>query len=56
MKNMKIAPRLIVSFLLITVFTLILGIVSIISSSLLSDQVSAMYDEPVIAINAVSVI
>jgi methyl-accepting chemotaxis protein len=56
MKNMKIAPRLIVSFLIVTAFTLILGIVSIISSSVLSDQVSAMYDEPVSAINSVMVI
>jgi methyl-accepting chemotaxis protein len=56
MKNLKIAPRLIVSFLIVTLFTLILGIVSIISSQTLSDQVSAMYDEPVTAINAISVI
>jgi methyl-accepting chemotaxis protein len=56
MKNMKIAPRLIVSFLIITAFTLVLGIVSIISSLALSAQVSSMYDEPVTAINAVMVI
>jgi methyl-accepting chemotaxis protein len=56
MKNLKIAHRLIVSFLLVALFTLILGIVSIISSTTLSNQVSAMFDEPVTAINAISVI
>jgi methyl-accepting chemotaxis protein len=56
MKNLKIAPRLIVSFLIVALFTLILGVVSIISSTTLSDQVSSMYDEPVTAINAISVI
>jgi methyl-accepting chemotaxis protein len=56
MKNLKIAPRLITSFLIVALFTLILGVVSIISSTTLSDQVSAMYDEPVTAINAISTI
>ncbi|MDR0946527.1 MAG: methyl-accepting chemotaxis protein [Ruminococcus sp.] len=56
MKNLKIAPRLIVSFLIVALFTLILGVVGIISSITLSDEVSAMYDEPVTAINAVSTI
>jgi methyl-accepting chemotaxis protein len=56
MKNLKIAPRLIASFLIVTLFTLILGVVSIISSQTLSNQVSAMYDEPVTAINAISVL
>jgi methyl-accepting chemotaxis protein len=56
MKNLKIAPRLIVSFLIVALFTLILGAVSIISSTILSNQVSSMYDEPVTAINAISVI
>jgi methyl-accepting chemotaxis protein len=55
MKNLKIAPRLIVSFLLVALFALVLGIVGIISSTILSDKVESMYDEPVIAINAVSV-
>jgi methyl-accepting chemotaxis protein len=54
MKNMKIAPRLIVSFLLVASFALVLGIVGIISTTILSNKVEAMYDEPVIAINAVS--
>jgi methyl-accepting chemotaxis protein len=55
MKNLKIGPRLIVSFLLLSVFTLVLGIVGIVSSSVLSDQVSAMYDEPVTAMKSLSV-
>jgi methyl-accepting chemotaxis protein len=54
MKNLKIKPRLIVSFLLVAAFALVLGIVGIISSTILSNKVEAMYDEPVIAINAVS--
>ncbi|MDR0944458.1 MAG: methyl-accepting chemotaxis protein [Ruminococcus sp.] len=54
MKNLKIAPRLIVSFLIVAAFTLILGIVGIVSSTTISDQTSLMYDEPVLAINAIS--
>jgi methyl-accepting chemotaxis protein len=56
MKNMKIGPRLIASFLIIASFSLVLGIVGIITSTILSNQVSLMYDEPVIAINAISTI
>jgi methyl-accepting chemotaxis protein len=56
MKNLKIRPRLIVSFLLVAAFALVLGIVGIISSTILSNKVESMYDEPVIAINAVSVL
>jgi methyl-accepting chemotaxis protein len=56
MKNLKIGQRLIVSFLIVALFTLILGIVGIISSTLLSNEVSLMYDEPVTAINAISTI
>jgi methyl-accepting chemotaxis protein len=55
MKNLKIGPRLFASFLLLTVFTLVLGIMGIISSTTLSAQVSSMYDEPVTAIKAISV-
>jgi methyl-accepting chemotaxis protein len=54
MKNMKIGPRLIVSFLLIALFALVLGIIGIIGSTIMSNEVSAMYDEPVMAINAIS--
>jgi methyl-accepting chemotaxis protein len=54
MKNLKIGPRLIVSFLIVATFALILGVVGIISSTVMSNQVSAMYDEPVLAINAIS--
>jgi methyl-accepting chemotaxis protein len=56
MKNLKIKPRLIVSFLVVALFALVLGVVGIISSTTLSDKVESMYDEPVIAINAVSVL
>jgi methyl-accepting chemotaxis protein len=56
MKNMKIAPRLIVSFLIVAAVTVVVGIVGIISSQLLSNEVSMMFDEPVNAINAVSTI
>jgi methyl-accepting chemotaxis protein len=56
MKNLKIGPRLLTSFLIIAAFSLVLGIVGIISSSILSNQTSMMYDEPVIAINAISTI
>jgi methyl-accepting chemotaxis protein len=56
MKNLKIAPRLIVSFLIVAAFTLILGIVGIVSSSTISDATSQMFDEPVLAINAISTI
>jgi methyl-accepting chemotaxis protein len=54
MKNLKIGPRLIVSFLIVATFSIILGVVGIISSTVMSNQVSAMYDEPVLAINAIS--
>ncbi|MDR0986786.1 MAG: methyl-accepting chemotaxis protein [Ruminococcus sp.] len=56
MKNLKIAPRLIISFLLVALLALILGIIGIISSTTLSNQVTRVYDENVLAINAVSVI
>ncbi|MDR0991673.1 MAG: methyl-accepting chemotaxis protein [Ruminococcus sp.] len=53
---MKIKPRLLVSFLIVALFTLVLGVVGIVSSNVLSDEVSLMYDEPVTAINAISTI
>jgi methyl-accepting chemotaxis protein len=56
MKNLKIGPRLIVSFLIVAAFTLFLGVVGIIASTVMSNEVSAMYDEPVMAINAISTI
>jgi methyl-accepting chemotaxis protein len=56
MKNMKIKPRLLTSFLLVAAFSLILGVVGIISSTIMSDETSAMFDEPVTAINAISTI
>jgi methyl-accepting chemotaxis protein len=56
MKNLKITPKLIVSFLIVAAFSLIIGIVGIVASSIISNSASQMYDEPVIAINAVSVI
>jgi methyl-accepting chemotaxis protein len=56
MKNLKIGPRLIVSFLIVALFTLILGVVGIVSATTLSNQVEAIYDENVVAINAVSII
>jgi methyl-accepting chemotaxis protein len=56
MKNLKIAPRLIASFLIVAAFSLLLGIVGIVSSTVMSGQLQAMYDEPVTAINAISVV
>ncbi|MDR0975262.1 MAG: methyl-accepting chemotaxis protein [Ruminococcus sp.] len=55
MKNLKITPKLIVSFLIVAAFSLVIGIVGIVASSVISNSASLMYDEPVIAINAVSV-
>jgi methyl-accepting chemotaxis protein len=56
MKKLKIGPRLIVSFLIVAAFSLVLGVVGIISSTIMSSEVSLMYDEPVTAINAISTI
>jgi methyl-accepting chemotaxis protein len=56
MLKLKIGPRLIVSFLIVAAFSLVLGVVGIISSTIMSDEVSLMYDEPVTAINSISVI
>ncbi|MDR0903518.1 MAG: MCP four helix bundle domain-containing protein, partial [Ruminococcus sp.] len=55
MKNLKITPKLLVSFLIVAAFSLIIGIVGIVASSTISKSASLMYDEPVIAINAISV-
>jgi methyl-accepting chemotaxis protein len=55
MKNLKISPRLILSFLTVAAFTLVLGISSIITSNLLSSETTSMYEVPVLAIDAVSV-
>ncbi|MDR0991529.1 MAG: methyl-accepting chemotaxis protein [Ruminococcus sp.] len=55
MKNLRLSPRLILSFLIVAAFTLILGILGIVSSSTLSAQTESMYDVPVLAIDSVSV-
>jgi methyl-accepting chemotaxis protein len=55
MKNLKISSRLVLSFLIVAAFTIILGIVGIVSSSVLSDQITSMYEVPVLAIDSVSV-
>jgi methyl-accepting chemotaxis protein len=54
MKNMKIGPRLILSFLIVSILALLSGVVGIVSSARLNDTVVAMYEEPVVAINAIS--
>ncbi|MDR0946528.1 MAG: methyl-accepting chemotaxis protein [Ruminococcus sp.] len=55
MKNLNISPRLILSFLIVAAFTLILGIVGIVTSTVLSDHITSMYEVPVLAIDSVSV-
>jgi methyl-accepting chemotaxis protein len=55
MKNLRISPRLILSFLTVAAFTLVLGIVGIVSSTVLSGETTSMYEVPVLAIDAVSV-
>jgi methyl-accepting chemotaxis protein len=56
MKNLKITPKLIVSFLIVAAFSLIIGIVGIVASTTISANTSLMFDEPVIAINSISTI
>jgi methyl-accepting chemotaxis protein len=55
MKNLKISPRLILSFLTVAAFTLVLGVVGIVSAAVLSAETTSMYEVPVLAIDAVSV-
>jgi methyl-accepting chemotaxis protein len=55
MKNLRISPRLILSFLTVAAFTFILGIVGIVSSTVLAGETTSMYEVPVLAIDAVSV-
>jgi methyl-accepting chemotaxis protein len=55
MNNLRISSRLILSFLIVAAFTLVLGISSIITSTILSGETTSMYEVPVIAIDAVSV-
>jgi methyl-accepting chemotaxis protein len=55
MNNLRISPRLILSFLIVAAFTLVLGISSIITSTILSGETTSMYEVPVLAIDSVSV-
>jgi methyl-accepting chemotaxis protein len=55
MKNLRISSRLVLSFLIVAAFTLVLGIVGIVSSTVLSNQITSMYEVPVLAIDSVSV-
>jgi methyl-accepting chemotaxis protein len=54
MKKMKIRQRLIVAFLIVSCLALLAGVVGIISAAQLNSNVVHMYEEPVIAINAIS--
>jgi methyl-accepting chemotaxis protein len=54
MKNLKIRQRLIVSFLIVSCLALLAGVVGIVSAYQLDSNVVHMYEEPVVAINAIS--
>jgi methyl-accepting chemotaxis protein len=54
MKKLKIRQRLIVAFLIVSFLALLAGVVGIISASQLNSNVVHMYEEPVVAINAIS--
>ncbi|MDR0947671.1 MAG: methyl-accepting chemotaxis protein [Ruminococcus sp.] len=54
MKNLKIGPRLITAFLIVSFCALLVGAFGVVSSSSLKSDIEHMYNEPVTAINAIA--